>query len=240
MYYIGICDDDRVFIDYIKKLLREVCEEIIFYEYLSGEELAADLPNRESYDLLILDVRMPGMDGNETARKFRTQFPDTVLVFCSGVCMPTVESFETTPYRYWLKEYTKQRMEKEVADVFEKVKSSRAVPYVTGKKDKMLVKLSPKRISYISITKKGSLIHCEKETYTSTKKVAEFYEQLKNFGFVYAHNSYIVNMKHIAAIGTKDLELVDGQILTISRARAKEVQQAFALEMIKKYKEDES
>lgn len=48
---------------------------------------------REKFDCLILDVAMPGMDGNETARDFREQFPDTLLVFCSGVCVPTVESY---------------------------------------------------------------------------------------------------------------------------------------------------
>lgn len=237
MYYIGICDDDQVFIDYMKRLFLEVCGEITFYEYLSGEELVADLPNREIFDLLVLDVWMPGMDGNETARRFREKFSDTVLVFCSGVCLPTVESFETTPYRYWLKEYTEQRMQKEVAEAFEKAKGSRSVAYIIGKKEKQIVKLSPKRISYISIAKKGSVIHCENETYTSPKKVTEFYEELKDSGFVYAHNSYIVNLRHVIMVGTKDLELVNGERLTISRARAKEFQLAFALEMTKKYKE---
>lgn len=95
MYYIGICDDDSVFIEYIKRLFSRFCTEIEFYEYLSGEELVQDMQKQEKYDLLVLDVAMPGMDGNETAKKFREQFPDTLLVFCSGVCMPTVQSFET-------------------------------------------------------------------------------------------------------------------------------------------------
>jgi len=43
------------------------------------------MQKRESYDLLIVDVQMPGINGNETARQFRKQFPDTVLVFCSGI-----------------------------------------------------------------------------------------------------------------------------------------------------------
>lgn len=128
MYRIGICDDDPVFIKYIKRLFCEAQREIEFYEYLSGEALIQDMQVRETYDLLILDVQMPGMDGNETARNFRKQFPNTLLVFCSGVCMPTVESFEVTPYRYWLKEYTEERLQQEIAGVLDKIEKSKVMP----------------------------------------------------------------------------------------------------------------
>lgn len=240
MYYIGICDDDPVFIEYIKRLFGEACVDIEFYEYLSGEELIQDMPEKEKYDLLILDVAMPGMDGNKTAKKFREQFPDTVLVFCSGVCMPTVESFETTPYRYWLKQYTEEKMHQEVAGVLDKLQKNKVQPYIMRKRDSQLVKLSPDQISYISIAKRGTVIYIgnSKETYTSSKKLVEFYEELKDFGFAYAHNSYIVNLKYVAMAGAKELEFVNGEKLTISRARAKEFLEAFALELAKKYGED--
>lgn len=133
MYYIGVCDDDPAFIEYIERLFRETGEEIEFFEYLSGEKLLQDMQIRETYDLLILDVCMPGMDGNETARNFRVQFPDTLLVFCSGVCKPTVESFETTPWRYWLKEYTEEKMRSEVLAVIDKLHKNKVVPCIMGK-----------------------------------------------------------------------------------------------------------
>ena len=240
MYYIGICDDDSVFIEYIKRLFSRFCTEIKFYEYLSGEELVQDMQKQEKYDLLVLDVAMPGMDGNETAKKFREQFPDTLLVFCSGVCMPMVESFETTPYRYWLKQYTEEKMYLEVEGVLEKLKRSKVQPYIMGKRDSQLVKLSPEQVSYISIAKRGTVIYLgnSKETYTSSKKLTEFYDQLKEFGFAYAHNSYIVNLKYVAMAGAKELEFMNGEKLTISRARAKEFLEAFAVELAKKYDED--
>lgn len=160
MYYIGICDDDPVFIKYIKRLFLAQQSEIKFFEYLSGEELICDMQMRETYDLLILDVRMPGIDGNGTAKEFRKQFPNTLLVFCSGVCMPTVESFETTPYRYWLKEYGEERMLHEIEEVLSKMAKSKVCPYIMGKKESHLVKLSPTQIAYISIAKRGTVLHC--------------------------------------------------------------------------------
>lgn len=240
MYYIGICDDDPVFIEYIKRLICAEDEHVEYYEYLSGKELIQDMQKRERYDLMILDVCLPDMDGNETARKFREQFPDTLLVFCSGVCMPTTESFESTPYRYWLKEYTEERMTREVQGVLAKSRQNRVAPYIMGRRNNQIVKLPAERISHIAITRSGSVIYCGnlKEKYSSQKKVAELYEQLKDFGFVYAHNSYIVNLKHVAVAGPKELELMSGEKLTISRSRAKDFLKRFAIELAGKYDED--
>lgn len=237
MYHIAICDDDSMFIEYIKRLFNDLCQTIQFYEYLSGEDLIQDMPKQEKLDLLILDVAFPGMDGNEIARRFREQFPDTVLVFCSGVCTPTVETFETTPYRFWLKQYSESKMCSEIKNVLEKLAKTKILPYVIAKNGNQLVKLSPEQIYYISIAKKGTIIHCgsEKEQYTSSKKLAAFYEQLKDFDFEYAHNSYIVNLKYVAIVDSKELELANGEKLTISRARAKEFRKAFAYGLSKKF-----
>ncbi len=237
MYYVGICDDDPVFINYIKRLFVEVCEDVEFFEYLSGEELVRDMEVRERFDCLILDVAMPGMDGNETARNFRKQFPNTILIFCSGVCMPTDESFKTTPYRYWLKQYTEERMNKEISEVVKKLEKSRIYPYIMAKINNQTKKLSASRISYISISRTGSVIHCgdSDEKYTSHKKPSAFYEVLKDFGFAYAHNSYIVNLKYVVIAGPKELELTNGEKLTVSRSRAKEFLEAFATELSQKY-----
>lgn len=237
MYYIGICDDDPIFIKYIKRLVREMRVQAVFLEYHSGEELVSGMREQQAFDLFILDVKMPGMDGNETAKEFRKLFPDTLLVFCSGVCLPTVESFETTPYRYWLKQYTEERMRSELEGALSKLGEMRAAPCIVAKNGNQLVRLNPGQVSYIAIAKRGTDIFVADsgERYTSQKKLQEFYEQLKEFGFAYPHNSYIVNLKYVAAVGRKELEFVNGEKLSVSRARAKEFQKAFAVELAQKY-----
>ena len=234
MFHVGICDDDPVFIKYMERLLGE---GITYYEYLSGEEMLQDMQKQERYDLLILDVALPGMDGNQTAKEFRKIFPDTLLVFCSGVYMPTVESFETTPYRYWLKEYSKEQMEQEIEGVLQVLKKNRVMPYVKGKRGNDIVKISPEQIYYISILNKGTSIYCGDtgEKFTSSRKLSQFYELLNQFGFEYAHNSYIVNLKHVAVVRQTELEFINGEKLTISRAKAKAFKQAFVKSLSLKY-----
>ena len=246
MYYIAICDDDSDFIKYMKNMLLKSGlekEEILFYEYSSGEELINSIDICEKIDLLILDMKMKKIDGNETARLFRDQFPFSVIVFCSGVYLPTVESFETTPFRYLLKEYTDERMIRELNAVVKEVKNRSIEPVVMGTWNYNAVKLKLEEILYISIARNGSniyvnskIIKYEFENHiTSKKRLPEIYSVLKNYGFEYAHNSYIVNLNHIKRKTTKELELSDGTVLSIARSKEKQLRIAFAKYKAQKY-----
>ncbi len=246
MYYIAICDDDSNFIKYIKNILLKSGlkeEEVFFYEYNSGEELIDSINTCEKIDLLILDMQMKKIDGNGTARFFRNQFSSSVIVFCSGVYLPTVESFETTPFRYLLKEYTDERMIRELKVVVQEVKNRLIEPVVIGKWNYNTVKLKLEEILYISIARNGSniyvnpkIIKYEFENHIKSKRrLPEIYSVLKDYGFEYAHNSYIVNLNHIKRKTTKELELSDGIVLSIARSKEKQLRVAFAKYKAQKY-----
>lgn len=246
MYYIAICDDQNNFIKYMKKMLLKSGlkkEEVTFYEYSSGEELIHSLEWCENVDLLILDMQMKKLDGHKTAKFFRKQFPSSVIVFCSGVCLPTVESFETTPFRYLLKEYTTERMLKELKVIIQEMKNKLIEPVIIGTRNYNVVKLKLEEILYISIDRNGSNIHVNSESIkyefenhiTSKKKLPELYLMLKDYGFEYAHNSYIVNLNHIKRKTVKELELSDGTVLSIARSKEKNLRTSFARYKAQKY-----
>ena len=64
---------------------------------------------------------------------------------------------------------------------------------------------------------------------------SEIYEELKEHDFVYAQNSYIVNLKHVIKAEGNVLELADGTALTISRSRKEEFCRSFARYLGRKY-----
>lgn len=246
MYYIAICDDESDFIKYMKKMLFKSGlkkEEVTFYEYTSGEEFIYSLEWCENVDLLILDMQMKKLDGHKTAKLFRKQFPSSVIVFCSGVCLPTVESFEVTPFRYLLKEYTDEKMLRELKVIIQEMKNKSTEPVIIGTWNYNAVKLRLEEILYISIARNGSNIHINPESIkyefenhiTSKKKLPELYLMLKDYGFEYAHNSYIVNMNHIKRKTIQELELSDGTVLSIARSKEKNLRASFAKYKAQKY-----
>ena len=107
MYNIAICDDDKGFIEFVKEVIRELnlSNEVRIYEYLSGEEFIFDIDNRYDLDLVILDIQMKEMDGNQVSIELRKRYKNTTLVFCSGIYKPSPENIKVAPFRFLLKEY---------------------------------------------------------------------------------------------------------------------------------------
>lgn len=239
MLRIAICDDDVGFVCYIKKVLEEAgakAEETEYYEYNSGKELIEAFHKDIEYSLLILDIQMPGMNGIDVAFEFRKRHKNTVLVFCSGVCKPTPTSFKVYPFRYLLKEYDRETMVRELSEVVQYLYKKNNAPIIEAHYHKNAIKLKPDDILYISIAKRGSQIHtylkqdCFKNDgcFMCNKKVEELYRELEKEGFAYAHNSYIVNLKYIKIRNREEIELPNGEVLSVSRSKQSEFRSKLA------------
>lgn len=66
MYHVAVCDDDKVFISYIKKILNQAKGDkqyqLKIFEFCSGEELVSSFDSGMHLDLLILDLELGGID----------------------------------------------------------------------------------------------------------------------------------------------------------------------------------
>lgn len=90
-----------------------------------------------------------------------------------------------------------------------------------------MARLYPKDIMFISRNKQKSKVHVVEEAihYGFEKNISckmnldEMYEILKDYGFEYAHNSYLVNLKYVTRKTTTELELIDGTQLAIARSK---------------------
>lgn len=241
MYHIAICDDHQEFIDYTEKLVLEspYGKDSLFYEYLSGEALIQNMDTTAPYDLLILDMQLKKMDGNATARKFREKFPNTLLVFISGVHLPTVRDFEVSPFRYLLKNYTQDHMKREFDNILQKMQEVKKIPSILAKRNNIRYKLSVDKIYYIELARRGSVLYCQENQedteYTTTSKLKELYETLEDYGFAFAHNSYLVNMEHVILVGPSELELDNGKKLSIARSKSKKFRERYAEYIGSKY-----
>ncbi len=247
MYHIAICDDDKVFIAYIKKIIKqaEAKEKYKYqfkiYEYVSGEDLIDSLKGNIQYDLLILDMQLGGIDGDETAKSFRKKFPNTVLVFCSGVCQPTVKSFKAIPFRYLLKTYSEIEFIEEMQEILKEVEKNADETFIIGRYRNNLVRVRIRNILYIENAKRGSRIIVNpkseeanfKEQILVDEKLNELSSKFKEL--VFAHNSYIVNINHVENVRGGELLLDSGESLSISRTYQKIFREAFTKSIANKY-----
>lgn len=241
MYHIAICDEDIEYIRFLEQIVLETkikSEDVKFFCYTSGKALLENVETNKEYDLLILDIQMSQKKGYEIAKCYRQRCPHTVLVYCSHKYSPTEEIFKTQPYRYLLKQYTEDKMANEMSSILEYVYQKRDKVCVIGHYYDSVIKLYPDEIMYIALAKHGSKIYLAgnirkydyEDKLKSKEKISELYIRLKDCGFVYAHNSYLVNLKYVKRIKKKpptELELEDGTILTVARSKEKNLRNKF-------------
>ncbi len=83
-----LVDDEVPFVETMTKRLTKRNLRVI--TAFSGEEALKTLDKNRNTDVVILDVKMPGMDGLETLEKIRKSFPLTEVVMLTGHA--TIES----------------------------------------------------------------------------------------------------------------------------------------------------
>lgn len=234
MYRIAICDDN----DFDRNRLKEIvkiaadCQQIgdiTYYLYASGHELLCEM--EIGFDAIFLDVQMDGMNGNETAEQIRKTNTQVILVFCTGVQIPTPEAFRVQPYRYIMKQFKNDEIICDVKAVILKIADNKK-KYLVVIRNGNMVKVQFDDILYIENTRRGSNIHMclqgknAEQQIQCAQKLDELYGELDQRCFVYAHNSYIVNLIHVLSATRAELVLDDNITLSIARSKTAEFHEA--------------
>jgi DNA-binding NtrC family response regulator len=97
-----LVDDEKDFIEMLSLRLKEVGEKItVAY---SGQE-ALDTLEQADIDVVILDIKMPGMDGIETLREIKKQFPlvEVIMLTGHGSTETAVEGMKLGAFDYLMK-----------------------------------------------------------------------------------------------------------------------------------------
>lgn len=249
MYRIAICEDDKRYIDFLKKIIIDANmiepEKILFFEFCSGEQFF--LCQNIEFDLIILDIQMEKMDGYQIAMKIREADKRSLLVFCSGVEQPKPISFKVNPFRYLLKSFTDIEMLTEMQEILEEMIKRKEYPYILCKyrSGNEKIKVYADSILFISIKKNKCEVHtigkineyCLGESVIANMSLDDICEVFnEKCGFVRMHYSYTINMMYVIAVETQCVRLKDGTELNIARSKMKEFKQVYAKFLAAKYK----
>lgn len=111
MIRVLICDDEPLARDRMRRMLEKIPSTLCVGEAENGEELLQQVPDLHP-DLILLDIRMPGMDGLKAASRLSEGDSPPAIVFCTAYDEHAIAAFKVNAIDYLLKPVRQDDLEK--------------------------------------------------------------------------------------------------------------------------------
>ena len=223
MIRIGICDDSRAFLQQTKFIIdhwNDPLQPITCELFENGDELIT-AHSKMPFDILLLDVVMPLLNGIETARELRQYDKNVKIVFLTSSAEYAVDSYTVKASNYLMKPFEPSNLFDCLNELISEIRSVSRCLTVKGLDATHRLLLSD--IEYIESQSKHIIFYTTDNK--SVESVAPLYDYenrlLLEDGFFKCHRSYIVNIHHIASYSHSEIFLQSGCRIPISRSHQK-------------------
>ena len=215
---ISICDDDEEQRAYLADLVfswakrnRHLTE---IRQYADAKSFLFDYSEEKDFDILLLDIEMPGMNGIELAKTVRHENAAVQIVFITGYYEYFGDGFDVSALHYLIKPVDDGKL----CAVLDK-----AVDYLACRQRSILlstsegdIKVSLADILYVEAQNVYVIVHTTHESYRVRMSLGKFSEQL-DATFFKVHRSFIAGLKYIRKITRTDITMENGDTIPISR-----------------------
>lgn len=227
MIRIAICDDDVDKGKLVYSMLddwmnsnRKYCEKQVFS---SSRALLYEIEDGTEFDVLLLDIEMPNLDGIGLTERIKYFLPDVLIIFITSHEKYVYESFKVQPFRFIPKKYQAQMLPlalKDVVEIFEKCEGK----YLYIENQEGMERIPVRSITYIWHHEKYAYIERTNGKRSKVRKtLKQVYEELPQEDFVWIDRGCICNLMQISKIDKGEVLLTDGTRHAISRERLTEV-----------------
>ncbi len=221
---IAVCDDVKTERQKVIEALKTVLKDFSINEFNDGNELIkshAHLP----YDLIILDILMPKINGIDTAAILRSTDRKTPVVFLSSSEEFGVLSYRVLAFDYLLKPIDQEQLKSCIKRLLSQRKKKH---YITVAYSGTETKILLSNIQCLeSNLRKVIFTLSENKEIEIAGKLSDFEDYLLRHGFCRCHKSYLVNMEHIDCIDGDTFHLTDGKTVKISRSYSQNAKKAY-------------
>lgn len=229
MLTIAICDDEMVFAEQLKDLIYmvndDMDEDVTIDIYSESIKLCDSIDNGQEYDMVFLDIAMPGANGIDVGRYIRDVKEDNItqIIYVSSDRSYAMDLFKIRPMDFLIKPVSTGEVEKVIKTAVKLINNS----------DKLFVfsvrgenyRIPHKDILYICSYSRKIVIYTKDREYEYYGKIDEAIKNLKSDSFVRISKSCIINYMYVKKISAKSVTMINGEELSVSRDRKEELRQ---------------
>lgn len=230
MLKIAICDDNSDFLSEAKEKLNHwenKPQDLSVACFTSGGALI-HAHSTTPFDIILLDVVMPGRSGIETAREIRVFDKTTKIVFLTSSTEFALDSYSVKASNYLLKPLNPDALYRCFDELLTELQ--------TGGPASILIRtvsathrVNLHQIEYIEAQDKHTnFALLGGKGLVSTKALNSYEDKLLlSDGFFKCHRSYIVNIHRIDSFTQKEIKTQSGRSIPVSRTYQKNFESAY-------------
>lgn len=249
MVQIAICDDEGIWRTRLKDILIPWLELNDIAHHISqfscGEELSSAYA-KARFDLIFLDIEMPGMSGMETAKAIRRIDYHSKIIFLTAYPDYVFQSYEVQAFHYILKPYNGEKLlsvtKRAIKELNKEARDFYLIPNGSGNvrinlRD-VLYFYSDKRMIVAVPSKRAPVESIPQEPIASPRENLCFYGKLDDVQkglpdyYCRIHQRYLVNLNQVVAT-EENAVWVGSETLPVSRTHKQNFLIAYAKTMLK-------
>lgn len=224
---IAVCDDDALQRGYLSEVAaawakrnRHMAE---IRQYAEPKAFLFDYSEEKDFDILLLDIEMPEMNGIELAKRIRGESTAAQIIFITGYYEYFGEGFDVSALHYLLKPVDEGKLCPVLDRAAGNLASRQRCILIAG--PEFSVKVALADILYAESENVYIVVHAVGGNYRTRMALNSFSKELDET-FFKVHRSYVVNLKYIKKITRTDIVMANGDIVPVSRGLYGEVHAA--------------
>ncbi|MGB4984907.1 MAG: LytTR family DNA-binding domain-containing protein [Erysipelotrichaceae bacterium] len=207
MFNIAIIDDEKFFIEEVFELLNNQIDDCHIASYDSASSF---LMANQIYDLAVIDINMPKMDGIELSKRIKDNIKYIIFLTTNEQRMQDAFDYHVMGYVF------KKEMHNKLVDLVKSIinKENKTINFTI---DRLVFPFKEDDIYYIQKEVRRFYLYTQKQEYIVTEKSLESLRLRLSNAFSFINQSCIVNIDHIARRDDDVIMLDNGVKLYISR-----------------------
>lgn len=218
---ILICDDEVNYRNTVESHVKE---------YMKGRGIPCsilslgnglEVPEDEVFDLALLDIQMPEMNGITLAKKLKERNPKLALFFITNFEEYQDDAMDLRAFRFFPKPFQAQRLYTGLDKAMEYIDGTYVDIFLAGNGVQQRVIATD--ILYLTREGRKVCVVTKDEKFYVTEKYEVLCSKLPQPYFYPVHNSFYVNLHHVERYSYKEMVLSNGQRIPIAPRKQADV-----------------
>ncbi len=214
MLNIAIVDDSDSDRESIRFHLTEFAKdrnyEIDPVEFRSGEELLSNY--RSGFDMILMDIEMPGLSGIETSLKIRQLDSTVMIVFITNIAQYALKGYEASVFDYIIKPISKYSFALKMERALSRISASERDFVVINSKNGAPCSIDKKDITYVEARDGSVVYHTRDNEYAERVTLKDAEKKISLSTFAYCNKHCLVNLKYVRLINKNSVMVGDTEL----------------------------